>query len=66
MNRDDEQRQLEHVRQELLAEFAATLSPTVVDAQVEALVSAFTTAPVRSFLPVLVRRGVRDKLRSLT
>jgi hypothetical protein len=60
----DEQRQIAHVQDDLLREFAS-LPPTVVVEQVEQQVSAFHTAPVRSFVPVLVRRGAREQLRRL-
>lgn len=62
--RADEQRQLEHVRDDLLREFAS-LAPAVVDDQVTELIRGFTRAPVRSFVPVLVRRGARERLRQL-
>lgn len=61
----DEARQIAHVKDDLLREFAA-LDPVVVDEQVSQVVRGFTQAPVRSFIPVLVRRGARDRLLSLT
>jgi hypothetical protein len=63
-SRQDEHRQLAHVKDDLLREFAA-LPPAVVDEQISLVVRGFTQAPVRSFIPVLVRRRVRDRLRSL-
>ena len=62
--RTDEKRQLAHVREDLLREFAS-LPPTIVDEQWAQMVRAFTAAPVRSFVPVLVRRGARRRLRQL-
>jgi hypothetical protein len=62
--RADEDRQLQHVKEDLHREFAA-LPEAVIDEQVSALVLAFTRAPVRSFVPVLVRRGARERLRHL-
>ena len=60
----DERRQIEHVRQDLAREFTS-LPPGVVDDLVAQQVDAFRQAPVRSFVPVLVRRGARDRLRRL-
>ena len=60
----DEARQLEHVRDDLTREFAA-LPPTVVDAQVAKVVERLERAPVRSFVPALVRRGAREELKHL-
>jgi hypothetical protein len=62
--RADENRQLEHVKEDLHREFAA-LSEAVIDEQVSRLIRAFTKAPVRSFVPVLVRRKARESLRQL-
>jgi hypothetical protein len=63
-DRADEHRQIEHVKEDLLREFAA-LPEAVVDEQISQLVRHFTQAPVRSFVPVLVRRGARERLRHL-
>jgi hypothetical protein len=60
----DEERQLEHVREDLAREFTA-VPPTVVDDLVREQVASFHLAPVRSFVPVLVRRGARAQLRQL-
>lgn len=60
----DERRQIEHIRDDLAREFA-TVPPTVVADLVNQQVAAFRRAPVRSFVPVLVRRGARDRLRQL-
>jgi hypothetical protein len=62
--RADENRLLEHVKEDLHREFAA-LPEAVIDEQVTALILAFTRAPVRSFVPVLVRSGARERLRQL-
>jgi hypothetical protein len=62
--RADETRQIEHVREDLVREFAA-LPEDVIDQEVSALVRSFTRAPVRSFVPVLVRREARERLRQL-
>lgn len=63
--RTDETRQLEHVKQDLRREFAA-LPSEVVDEAFDLVVSGFTRAPVRSFVPVLARRRVREHLRHYT
>lgn len=60
----DEQRQIAHVRDDLIREFA-TLPATVVQQQVEQQLHVFDAARVRSFVPVLVRRGARERLRQL-
>jgi hypothetical protein len=60
----DERRQIEHVREDLAREFI-TLPPSVVADLVGQQVAVFQRAPVRSFVPVLVRRGARDRLRQL-
>ncbi|MCW2599078.1 MAG: hypothetical protein JWM02_907 [Frankiales bacterium] len=63
-HRGDESRQIEHVKEDLLREFAA-LPEAVVTEEVSQMLRHFTRAPVRSFVPVLVRRGVRERLRHL-
>lgn len=64
MEQSDEQRQLERLREEILAEFGQRLPTTVVDARFEAIVRDFEQAPVRSFIPVLARRRLRLELAS--
>lgn len=61
---DDEQRQLESVRADLLREFGDRLPPEVVSARFAEVVSTFDGAPIRSFVPVLASRSVRQELRS--
>ncbi|MCW2670037.1 MAG: hypothetical protein QOJ48_1069 [Frankiales bacterium] len=60
----DERRQIEHVREDLAREFQ-TVPPDLVAELVSRQVAAFQRAPVRSFVPVLVRRGARAELRQL-
>jgi hypothetical protein len=60
----DERRQIEHVREDLAREFT-TLPADLVEELVRRQVAAFQQAPVRSFVPVLVRRGARAQLRQL-
>jgi hypothetical protein len=60
----DEQRQLDSVRDDLVREFPS-LPTDVVQEKFSVLVRAFQQAPVRSFVPVLVRRRAREQLRHL-
>ncbi|MGB8650232.1 MAG: hypothetical protein WCD35_06185 [Mycobacteriales bacterium] len=60
----DERRQLDHVREDLMQEFA-DVPPEVVQDQLSDALRAFTRAPVRAFVPVLARRGARERLRHL-
>lgn len=60
----DERRQIEHVREDLTREFI-TLPPELVAEKVSSQVAAFEEAKIRSFVPVLVRRGARTELREL-
>lgn len=61
----DEERQLQRVRDDLIREFAAGLSEQVVDEHFSALVRDFDGAPVRAFVPVLAQRAARERLRGL-
>ena len=61
---DDEQVLLLHVREDLIREFPS-LPPDVVEAQVSLVEHAFDEARVRSYVPVLVQRGARERLRQL-
>ena len=61
---EDEQRQLESARKALMAEFAGRVPEEEVDQRFTELVGEFAGAPVRSFVPVLVRRRARELLRS--
>jgi len=61
----DEERQLDRVRQDLIREFGAQLTAQVVDEQFRALVARFDGAPVRTFVPVLAQRAARERLRDL-
>ncbi len=60
MSQDDELRQLESVRSELLREFAAQAAD--VNARFDAIVHEFDGAPVRTFVAVLARRRLREEL----
>lgn len=60
----DEKAQLAHVEQDLLRLFAQ-LSPATVKREVKTAVRTFSSAPVRTFVPVLVHRRVRTQLAPL-
>ena len=62
MNDQDEQRQLAAARADLVREFSA-LSAEEVDACFGRTVAGFTTAPIRTFIPVLASRLTRQELR---
>lgn len=62
---EDEQRQLDSARQALVAEFAGRVPADAVEQRFAELVAEFHAAPVRSFVPVLVQRRVRERLRSV-
>ena len=61
---EDEQRQLESARMALVTEFAGRVPAEEVDRRFTELVGEFAGAPVRSFVPVLVRRRAREQLKS--
>ena len=61
----DEQLQLRHLLDELHSEFP-TLSADDVDQQFDLVVHRFDQASVRTFIPVLVRRGALAQLRGHT
>lgn len=63
MTFDDEQRQLETVRADLVREFGDRLSEAEVQQRFEATVGQFDGAPIRTFVPVLTRRSVRLELQ---
>lgn len=59
---DDEQRQLEHTKRDLVVEFGDRLPSAEVGARFDAIVAEYAEAPVRTFIPVLARRRVRQEL----
>jgi hypothetical protein len=61
MTHEDETRQLEAVRRDLLREYG-DVAPEVVDERFAAVVQAYEQAPIRSFVPVLARRRLREEL----
>lgn len=64
MSPQDEVRQLESARRALVAEFAGSVPADEVERRFAALVAEFESAPVRSFVPVLVQRRTRELLRT--
>lgn len=60
----DEKSQLAHVSQDLLQAYSQ-LPPETVRREVTSATSAFTEARVRTFVPLLVQKRVRDQLRPL-
>ncbi len=60
---DDELRQLANVQADLRREFGARLSAEQVDRRFDETVQRFAGAPIRSFVPVLAQRSVRQELR---
>ena len=62
---DDEKRQLDAARRDLVAEFADRVPEAEVHARFDEIVHAFDGAPVRGFVPVLVGRAARERLRSV-
>lgn len=61
MTDDDESRQLQHLRQEMLRE-CGDLPVEYVHALFDSVVADFDGAPVRTFVPVLARRRLRQEL----
>jgi len=61
MTQDDEQRQLESVRRDLLRQYD-TLAPERITSRFNAIVAEFDGAPVRTFVPVLAQRRLRQEL----
>ena len=65
MKSEDEERQLESARRALLAEFEGRVPADEVERRFAELVAEFRSAPVRSFVPVLVQRRTREQLRTV-
>lgn len=59
----DEHQQVEHVELDLKKQFT-DVPERIIVAEVQAGVSAFREARIRTFVPVLVHKRVRDRLRS--
>ena len=60
---DDEQRQLNNVKAELVREFGDRVSTERVQRLFAEIVGRFDGAPIRSFVPVLAQRSARLELR---
>jgi hypothetical protein len=61
-HREDERRQLESARLDLVRQFQDRLSADAVSSRFDAIVAAFEGAPVRTFIPVLARRQAQREL----
>jgi len=55
---------LQDVAHQLHEEFANQLDPAAVDECLDRVAATFDNATVRSFVPLLVRRYVREELRA--
>ena len=62
---DDEKRQLDRARRDLVTEFADRVPPHEVEARFDEILRQFEGAPVRSFVPVLAGRVARERLRGV-
>ena len=62
----DEDRQLAATEQQLVHEFGPVLGEERVRLDVQDVVRQFATAPVRTYLPVLVLRQARQRLRGVS
>lgn len=61
----DEERQVEQVRQDLLREYAGAVGTSVVDEHLTVVIDLLRPARVRDFVPTLVHSGTRERLRRL-
>lgn len=59
---NDEQRQVDIARRDLVAEFAGRLPEAEVTAHFDEVLGSFEGAPVRTFVPVLAERQARLRL----
>jgi hypothetical protein len=66
MKPQDEQRQLDTARAELITEFAGRLPEDEVASRFAEIVGEVEAAPIRGFVPVLAQRRTRESLRSLS
>lgn len=55
---------LHDVAQQAHEEFDDRLDPRIVDECLDQVAARFATAPIRNFVPLLVRRYVREELRA--
>ena len=62
---DDELRQLDATFSDLAQEYAGRVSLGELRLRFDAVVAEFGAAPVRTFVPVLARRSLRQSLSSL-
>lgn len=62
MTNDDERRQIESLREEVLREYGQRLGEQSVTERFNAIVADFADAPVRTFVPLLAQRRARQEL----
>lgn len=62
---DDEHRQIESLHAELLREYGEQLGAQAVTDRFHAIVAGFEDARVRTFVPLLAQRRVRQELREV-
>jgi hypothetical protein len=58
----DDQTQLLRAREAALAKYADLTDPAVVAAHFDAIVEEFAEAPIRTYVPVLAERRLREVL----
>lgn len=63
VNTDDERRQIQSLRAQVLREYGEQLGAQGVGERFDAIVADFQNAPVRAFVPLLAQRRVRQELR---
>lgn len=61
MSHEDEVRQLEVVHRDLLREYEG-VAPELVSARFAEVISSYDGAPIRTYVPVLARRQLREEL----
>jgi hypothetical protein len=62
--RDEARSDLLEVKRRLIVEYGTTVPPLDIERYVDAALDSFAGARVRNFIPLLVERSVRDRLRS--
>jgi hypothetical protein len=62
---EDLSRHVHTIREELLREFAGRVPPHEVEQAVQETAGTFRGVRIRSFVPILLRRESRDRLRRL-
>jgi hypothetical protein len=62
---DDVERQIASVTRDLQSEFAQRVPPEAVERLVSESFQAYERSRIRTFLPILVRREARSRLRRI-